>query len=59
MIHCWYWSEWSPNIDLLKDNLKQYELIERLKAIKSDTMPLHNDKWENFINIFFGKMNVV
>ena len=53
MIHCWYWSEWSPNIDLLKDNLKQYELIERLNTIKSDTMPLHNDKWENFINIFF------
>ena len=36
----------------------KYELIERLNAIKTDKIPLHNGKWEKFINIF-GKMNVV
>ena len=35
-IHCCYWSERSPNIDLLKDKLIKYELIERLIAIKTD-----------------------
>ena len=57
-IHCCYWSERSPNIDLLKDKLIKYELIERLNAIKTDKIPLHNGKWERFINIF-GKINVV
>ena len=57
-IHCCYWSERSPNIDLLKDKLIKYELIERLNAIKTDKIPLHNGKWEKFINIF-GKINVV
>ena len=57
-IHCCYWSERSPNIDLLKDKLIKYELIERLNAIKTYKIPLHNGKWERFINIF-GKINVV
>ena len=54
-IHCCYWSERSPNIDRLKDKFIKYELIERLNAIKTDKIPLHNGKWEKFINIF-GKM---
>ena len=44
-IHCCYWSERSPNIDLLIDKLIKYEFIERLNAIKTDKIPQHNGKW--------------
>ena len=47
-IHCCYWSERSPNIDLLKDKLIKYELNERLHAIKTEYIALHNGKWEKY-----------
>ena len=54
-IHCCYWSERSPNIDLLKDKLLKDELIERLNAIKTDKIPLHNGKLEKIYHILiFG-----
>ena len=56
-IHCCYWSNKSPNIASLKWKFKQYEIVERLNAIKIDKLRNHNVKWEKFTNMY-GGMNV-
>ena len=49
-IHCCYWTKKLPDFNVYLLKIELYENIERLQALKQDSLRFHETKWCKYMN---------